>query len=176
MAVLRLIALVCALALGSAASAAPQAAGSGGSAAVTGEPAAAAGGGSSVAGEPAAAAGGDRREPVEPATAPTMRPVGPDVPELPSRLDDGGRVALPPMVIGQDRAAQDRRPMYLGGGLIVLAVVFWWNRRRRDRFEREDAGEPPRARRRVSRDAERDADADDLHAAARGDEPGTPDR
>lgn len=65
------------------------------------------------------------------------------------------------MVIPQDRPPADRRPVFVGAGLIVLALAFWWNRRRRDRFEREDQGAPVRPR--------RDADADDLHAAARGD-------
>jgi hypothetical protein len=84
--------------------------------------------GSAAAAEPTA----------EPAPA-TMGPASPDLPRLPSRLDDGTRVALPPMVVQQDRAAADRRPMYIGAGLIALALVFWWNRRRRDRFDREDA-------------------------------------
>jgi len=103
----------------------------------------------------------------------TMGPAGADLPRLPSRLDDGRRVALPPMVIQQERPVADRRPMYIGGGLIVLALVFWWNRRRRDRFEREDGIESPRRPRREPRNVDRDADrdADDLHAAARGDGP-----
>jgi hypothetical protein len=110
----------------------------------------------------------------------------------PPRLVDGTRIVLPPMVIPQDRPAADRRPAFIGAGLIVLAVVFWWNRRRRDRFERSetgggdpdglpggaggralrgielDSGTEPRSDR-TRRRAARDADADDLHAAARGD-------
>ena len=84
--------------------------------------------GSAAAAEPAAA-------PPPPAT---MRPASPDL-RLPSRLDEGTRVALPPMVVQHDRPEADRRPMYIGAGLIALALVFWWNRRRRDRFDREDA-------------------------------------
>jgi hypothetical protein len=96
---------------------------------------------------------------------PTMAPAPDSQREPPPRLSDGARVTLPPMVIPQDRPAPDRRPAYIGLGLIVLATLFWWNRRRRDRFLREDGIEPPS--RRAARDA--DADADDLHAAARGD-------
>lgn len=104
----------------------------------------------------------------------TMAPAPDSLPPPPPRIDDGTKVVLPPMVIPQDRPAPDRRPTYLGAGLIVLAVVFWWNRRRRDRFERSETGdgedgiEPRSGARR--RDAE-DADAEDLHAAARGDGP-----
>ena len=85
--------------------------------------------GSAAAAEPTA----------DPPPAATMGPARPDLPRLPSRLDDGARVPLPPMVVQQDRLAADRRPMYIGAGLIALALVFWWNRRRRDRFDREDA-------------------------------------
>jgi len=123
----------------------------------------------------AAYAAGD---PAAPPPAATMQPVGPDVPQLPSRLDDGARVRLPPMVIRQAPPTTDHRPAYIGGGLILLAAVFWWNRRRRDRFDREDGALPPRTRRPRRRDAgearadrEAEADADDLHAAARGDLP-----
>lgn len=69
------------------------------------------------------------------------------------------QIRLPPTPIEQDGGGgggtTDRRPMYVGAGLIVLAVVFWWNRSRREKFEREDAGKTT------------DADADDLHDAAR---------
>jgi len=85
--------------------------------------------GSAAAAEPTA----------DPPPAATMRPAPPDLPRLPSRLDDGTRVALPPMVVQHERPGADRRPMYIGAGLIALALVFWWNRRRRDRFDREDA-------------------------------------
>jgi hypothetical protein len=121
-----------------------------------------------VALDPAAA--GDAAAPPPGALAPaeppaTMAPAPDAQREPPPRLSDGARVTLPPMVIPQDRPAPDRRPAYIGLGLIVLATLFWWNRRRRDRFLREDGIEPPT--RRAARDA--DADADDLHAAARGD-------
>jgi hypothetical protein len=116
------------------------------------------------AGAPSAPSAGDSAA-TSPRPTATMGAVDPDAPRLPARLDGGERVVLPPMVVPQDRAAVDRRPVFIGAGLIVLALTFWWNRRRRDRFEREDQGEPVRRR----RDA--DADADDLHAAARGGEP-----
>ena len=119
--------------------------------------------------EPAARAGAATGEPTESLSpSATMQPVGPEVPRLPPRLD-GSRFKLPPMVIAQDRPGVDRRPIYLGAGLIVLAAVFWWNRRRRDRFEREDGTAPARPARRP----DADADADDLHAAARGEGPET---
>lgn len=86
----------------------------------------------------------------------------------PATLDDGSRVVLPPITVPQTaRTTNDRRPVYVGLGLIVLALAFYWNRRQRERFEREDAGEPagpPTAR--TVRDRDGDADADDLHAAA----------
>jgi hypothetical protein len=92
-----------------------------------------------------------------------------------ARLDDGSKIMLPPITIPLDRPPADRRPVLLGAGVIVLAAMFWWNRRRRDRFERGEHGGPPAS---VAR---HDADADDLHAAARGDgpdtaTPGRPDR
>jgi hypothetical protein len=89
-----------------------------------------------------------------------------------ARLDDGSKVMLPPTTIPLDPPPTDRRPVYLGAGIIVLAAMFWWNRRRRDKFEREDRGH--RGRPPASRNA--DADADDLHAAARGDGPDTAQR
>jgi hypothetical protein len=134
-----------------------------------------AGGAAPAAAEPGAA---------DPPTA-TMRPVAPDAPQLPSRIEDGSRVALPPMVIRAEPPAADNRPAYLGGGIVVLAAAFWWNRRRRDRFEREDEGGGGAAPRRAAASARvprqartartRDEDADDLHAAARGDSPDLPD-
>lgn len=81
-------------------------------------------------------------------------------------ITDGQDVHLAPMTIAQAKGDPDRRPIYIGAGIVVLAVVFWWNRRQRERFEREDEGGEPR--RAPSRG---DDDADDLAAAARGDEP-----
>lgn len=84
-------------------------------------------------------------------------------------ITDGQDVHLAPMTIAQTKSDPDRRPIYIGAGIVVLAVVFWWNRRQRERFEREDAGEPARPGKRPRpRD---DDDAEDLAAAARGDEP-----
>jgi hypothetical protein len=93
----------------------------------------------------------------------------PAVESQPPRLDDGSRIATP-----RDRgtvAADDQRPLYIAVGLVVLAAVFWWNRRQRDRFDLEDArSDASRSRHRDDeRDAVDDDDADDLHAAARGD-------
>jgi hypothetical protein len=105
-------------------------------------------------------------------------PAPPLVPEgrsrEPARLDDGSKFVMPPTTIPLDRPDADRRPMFVGAGILVLALTFLWNRRRRDRFEREDRGDPPLRRSRDSRDS--DDDADDLHAAAQGDDPGKPDR
>ena len=119
-----------------------------------------------AAAEPAAA------EPAAPTTdsrsAPSMS-AAPDSHELP-RLGDRSRPPLPPLVLPQQPAAPDHRPVYIGAGLVVMAVVFWWNRRRRDSFEREESP-PPRASRDRARRRDRDEDADDLHAAARGDAP-----
>jgi hypothetical protein len=132
---------------------------------------------------PATAPGVPSAPSVEP--PPSMAPAPDTLPPAPPRLDDAtrdrtetrARLALPPVVIPQDRPAADHRPAYLGLGLIVLAVVFWWNRRRRDRFEQEDGdgdgdgdGTEPRTER-ARRRAASDADADDLHAAAHGDGP-----
>lgn len=96
-----------------------------------------------------------------------------------SGMDDRARVKLPPMTVPLDPPARDRRPFYVGLGLVVMATAFWWNRRQRDRFEREDDrvrhGRAPRTRTRPRREAV-DEDADDLHAAARGETPDPPDR
>lgn len=73
-------------------------------------------------------------------------------------LDDGGKVALPPIVVDPPKPEPDRRPVYVGLGLVVLAAVFWWNRKRRERFEAEHPQAAPVKK--------RDEDADDLHAAA----------
>jgi hypothetical protein len=75
-------------------------------------------------------------------------------------MSDGSRVPMPPIQVPQDAPASstDRRPIYVGAGLVVLAVIFWWNRRMRDKFEKEPA--PRRS----------DDDADDLAAAAKGQE------
>lgn len=113
--------------------------------------------------------------PVAPATAdtPAAPPLAPGTPAPPTsgdapRLDAVPRDGIAPMTISSAPRERDRRPVYLGLGIIVLAAVFWWNRRRRDRFERDELGERPRGLARVARD---DDDADDLHAAARGDAP-----
>lgn len=101
---------------------------------------------------------------------PEPEPVRPH--EEPARLTDGQEVHLTPMTIAQTTPERDRRPIYLGAGIVVLAAAFWWNRRQRERFDREDSGEP-RAATREAREARArgDDDADDLAAAARGDEP-----
>jgi hypothetical protein len=94
----------------------------------------------------------------------------------PARLDDGSRIAFPPMVIPQEPRAparSDNRTVYVGAGILALALMFWWNRRRRDRFDREERGAPP-APSRAAAPAEPDEDAADLHAAARGDRPEEP--
>jgi hypothetical protein len=97
-------------------------------------------------------------------------PAGVSVPDPATTLEpppDRTRPAFEPITVPATREA-DRRPIYVGFGLVVLAAVFWWNRRRRERFEREHEGDRPG--RRPRRDA--DADADDLRAAASGDDPG----
>jgi len=88
----------------------------------------------------------------------------------PSKMGDGSRMVMPPMVVPQD-SQTDRRPIYIGAGLVILAAVFWWNRRRRESFERDDddAREGHDATAKPARTASRDDDADDLHAAAAGD-------
>ena len=95
-----------------------------------------------------------------------------------SGMDDRERVRMPPMSVPLDPPERDRRPFYVGLGLVVMATAFWWNRRQRDRFEREDdrarQGRPPRTRARPRPVI--DEDADDLHAAARGETPDPPDR
>lgn len=95
----------------------------------------------------------------EPPASPSMSP-------LPGShgLADGP-IVLPPQRIALDPPATDRRPVVLGAGLILLAAVFWWNRKRREQIERADARRDRKERTR----REVDADADDLHAAARGD-------
>lgn len=100
-------------------------------------------------------------------TAPTGRTTSPSaqMTEQP-RLGDGGRTPIAPMTIAPAKREADRRPLYLGFGVVFLAAIFWWNRRRRDRFDREDAPAPTE-----SEPSSGDEDADDLHAAARGDTP-----
>ncbi|MBA3458638.1 MAG: hypothetical protein H0T46_01655 [Deltaproteobacteria bacterium] len=103
-------------------------------------------------------------EPAPEGTAPVAAP--PVLQNEPARLTDGQNVQLPPMTIPQTKPAADRRPVYLGAGIVLLAALFWWNRRRRERFEREDGVEPASAE-----SAGTDDDADDLAAAARGENP-----
>ncbi|MEO7733534.1 MAG: hypothetical protein ABIY55_21405 [Kofleriaceae bacterium] len=94
-----------------------------------------------------------------------------------SGMEDRERVTLPPMTVRLDPPDRDRRPFYVGLGLVVMATAFWWNRRQRDRFEHEDDRARRPRRTRPRRDAhEVDEDADDLHAAARGETPDPPDR
>lgn len=82
-------------------------------------------------------------------------------------LDDGSRIALPPIRVDQPAPEPDRRPVYLGAGLVVLAAIFWWNRKRREKFEAENPpGVPHRVPRATAKRKKRDEDADDLHAAA----------
>ncbi len=88
----------------------------------------------------------------------------------PASITDGQNVHLSPMTIAQAKPDADRRPIYVGAGIVVLAAVFWWNRRQRERFDREDANGGSR-RDRVRERSRSDDDADDLAAAARGDEP-----
>ncbi len=104
--------------------------------------------------------------PPEPALEPAATPRR----DEPARLTDGQQVHLTPMTIAQSKPDRDRRPIYLGAGIVVLAAAFWWNRRQRERFDREDSGEAPASRTREAR-GDVDDDADDLAAAARGDEP-----
>jgi len=116
--------------------------------------------------------------------APRESPSSPSVPagasREPARLDDGSKFVMPPTTIPLDRPDADRRPVFVGAGIIALAFMFWWNRRRRDRFEREDRGDVPARRSRAAGAAraarDSDEDADDLHAAARGDDRSKPDR
>ncbi len=99
--------------------------------------------------------------------APAPEPEPPLQRQEPARLTDGQQIHLTPMTISQTKPEADRRPIYLGAGIVVLAAAFWWNRRQRERFDREDAGDAPAK----PREARGDDDADDLAAAARGDEP-----
>lgn len=112
-----------------------------------------------LAGDPAA---------TSPVTAPSM---GPSTAPL---LGDGERPKLEPKAFPQQSRDQDRRPIYVGGGLVVLALVFWWNRRRRERFEADYDARAKRTGPDQPEDEAADAgvsgdgDADDLHAAASG--------
>lgn len=105
----------------------------------------------------------------EATATPPVAPPGPLELKPQTSITDGQDVHLAPMTIAQAKSDPDRRPIYIGAGIVVLAVVFWWNRRQRERFEREDAGEPTRPEKRTR--ARDDDDAEDLAAAARGDEP-----
>jgi len=88
-------------------------------------------------------------------------------------LDDGGKTALPPIVVSQPTTEPDRRPVYLGLGLVVLAAIFWWNRKRREKFEDDHPQEVPRdVPKATAKQKSRDEDADALHSAAEaGDDP-----
>jgi hypothetical protein len=97
----------------------------------------------------------------------------------PPRLDSAPDIVFPPTVIPQPPREPDRRAVYIGAGLIALALMFWWNRRRRDRFDREERSAPGAARDddelRGAAAPHDDEDADDLHAAARGERADRPD-
>lgn len=95
-------------------------------------------------------------------TAPSM-----SAPAMNAPIGQG--TGFEPIEIPPAKAEPDRRPIYVGAGLIVLALVFWWNRKQREQVEREHGETPPRRRR------ARDADAEDLHAAAEA-EPETNDK
>ena len=127
-----------------------------------------------------AAAAGSAAGPAPPAAGAPAAGTRAGLPE-PAKLDDGSRVSLQPLP--PPKTEPDRRPIYLGFGLLVLALLFWWNRRRRERFEAEDErGDGDRDRDRRPAAATRtepkaaespgDDDADDLHAAATGKDPG----
>ena len=94
------------------------------------------------------------------------------VPSAPSArqptMSDGSRMPMPPITVAAEPSSTDRRPIYVGGGLVVLSLIFWWNRRMRDKFERDKFEREPGANAAPAR-GETDADADDLHAAAKGD-------
>lgn len=83
--------------------------------------------------------------------------------QLPSaQLGDGDNVKIAPTVIRDTSREKDRRPVYVGIGLVAFAALFWFNRKRRETFDRSDAPPPKKNR--------ADDDADDLHAAARGED------
>lgn len=71
--------------------------------------------------------------PAEPAPSPSAGPS--------PTMSDGSRAPMPPIVVPTEKAATDRRPVYVGLGIVILAAAFWWNQRRRARFDKEDADE-----------------------------------
>lgn len=95
----------------------------------------------------------------------------------PSLVESGKRPSLPPMQIEPERQEPDRRPIYVGFGLVLLAVIFYFNRKNREKLEREyekrvgarspAGGDQPEA---PPKPPPADHDADDLHAAAAGDD------
>lgn len=109
-----------------------------------------------------------RPTPADTTASEPAKPEAPSMSAVPDSAAPAERDRLPPLIIPQSQPEPDRRPAYVGLGLVVMAAALWWNRRQRDRFDREDDRRPRRLR---VRDVERDADADDLHAAARGDAP-----
>jgi hypothetical protein len=75
-----------------------------------------------LVGSPPAGAAGDPATAPGPAPPPAAMSAVPEGARAPARLDDGSRVALPPIVISQAPPAADRRPVYIvvparGGGL-----------------------------------------------------------
>lgn len=115
--------------------------------------------------------------PAAPALTP-LTPVAPasmTVPRLPATISDGGRIALPPIVVAPRPRETDQRPIYVGAGLVLLAAVFWWNRKRRAELARADErAANPTAPAAAGGDDDDDDDADDLRSAAAGEPPKEP--
>ena len=83
-------------------------------------------------------------------------------------------VERPRLTTGKEvRRSNDSHTEYVGAAVVVLVAMVWWNRRRRERFEDVDRG-PAEARAappaEPGQPAQQDDDADELRAAARGEE------